>query len=264
MRDAYAAIGKKMKNSNPVLLVNLLWTIGCLLICLIISVSVGWSKVPELVNIISVALSLSSLLLAIIAIVQSLISNDGLSGSISDIGRAANNILSTSSDLDKTMELFNSKVEQIYTMPKTLEDVKTTLNAMSLKTNPESTSINKPKHEIIQRIDDIETIYKDGTKGGTMALYAALKSFETGKKFEYTDIFDDSIGMYGDGYLGALKSSGILRASRDDDGKFSIDDIQPFSAEIIKSWVKRLTEDDEKGNKHFIENVKKIDLYFNR
>lgn len=250
-----------MKTSHPVLLTNLLWIIGCLLACLIISISTGWAKVPELVNIISVALSLSSLLLAIIAIVQSLISNDGLSNSVSDIGRAANNVLSTSSDLDKTMTLFNSRVEQFYNMPKTLEDVKSTLNEMNLKNNPEPSSIKKQKHQITQTIDDIEDIYKNGTKGGTMVLYAILKSFETGKRFEYTDIIDGEIGMYGDGYLAALRSSGILKCHRENE-KFIIDDISPFSAEIINSWVKRVTKEGASAKNQFIDTVEKIDSFF--
>jgi hypothetical protein len=74
-------------NSN--LKVHLCWTIGVLTGIIIILVSVNWDGVKDLAGILSFALGLTSLVLAIVATVYGFIMNNAFAGTVSKIESAA-------------------------------------------------------------------------------------------------------------------------------------------------------------------------------
>lgn len=77
---------------SSILKINLLWTIGVLVAVIISLLSVKWSGVQDLAGILNFALGLTSFVLAIVAIVYGFISNNALSGVVSEIKTAATGI----------------------------------------------------------------------------------------------------------------------------------------------------------------------------
>lgn len=252
-----------MEGRSKFVILNLCWSIGCLTAIIIAITSAKFAKSPEMVNIISVALSLVSLIMAIIAIFQTLISSGALSNSIFEINSAASNILSSRKDLVEFSESINRKFDKIVDMPDKLEGVRYQLDELNSKSKLSPTPEIAPAEPPTPSDDfDTEAAYKRTTRGTVVALYAAMRAKNSGVKFECSEIFEAKLGGYYDGVIAGLKLSGIATITQDGT-KFVIHDLGPFSDKDIEKWMlKALNAEDEKTKKFVQGRRDKIDSFF--
>lgn len=231
------------------------WMIAVLSAMLVGTISVRWADLSQIQNIISIALGLSSLLLAIVAIIQAVSSGNTLTLSLGKIESAAERALRATEAVDSSAQILASKssiFEQIHPSLTAIQERIDELSAVnSTKADPKQHTSSSPK------IGEGE-IFAEGTTGSNVALYFAQKSFESGKSFDSIEVLPDQRYICGivAGYLLALRASGIIKMHYNS-GNMLVTDMGPFSSSEV--------------DRHFIESTsantlsdlkEKIDAYF--
>lgn len=89
------------------------YVIAILLAIIVILITVNWTKIEGLIEYFSFALTLSSLILAILAIIYSLISNTATSGVLHDISKSAAQVTEASRSIGESNSKLRSVVEKL-------------------------------------------------------------------------------------------------------------------------------------------------------
>jgi len=119
------------------------YILAILITIIVVLVSVEWSQVPDLVDYITFALTLSSLLLALLAIVYSIYSNTSISGSLDKISTAAMDVTRASSEISASNKELKSEIGQLPSRLDTLDEGLThTRNAIQVMSDYQEAVVN--------------------------------------------------------------------------------------------------------------------------
>lgn len=97
-----------MSRSN----IHLIWIVGVLLTLLIGTLAVQWNGIPDLPGLISFAVGLASLILAVIAIFQTLTSTSNVEAALAAVRTTAEGALKTGQSLSESADLVRRVAEE--------------------------------------------------------------------------------------------------------------------------------------------------------
>lgn len=236
---------------------NLIWTIAVLAALLTGTLSVQWATVPGLPDIISLALSLASLLLAVVAIFQALTSNESLSRAVGHMIAAAESAKEATSNVELAGRNLASQVDGLSVIPGKIGEMSEKLKEIS-EANQKSSSSDGPtisgKSSITLTVDDF---FKVGTYGVDIGLYLALMSYKHKKFVIGNDVFDNANAEYYSAVISTLRATGIIKADLKS-GKFLVRDLGLLSEDMI---IGRANKEDA-GAKFRKKQIEKIDAFF--
>lgn len=250
--------------------IHISYIIGILILTIIMLTTLDWGGNEKLVDYITFALTLTSLTLSLLAIIQSLFSSSRFSETIGSLSSINEEVLITSKKLSEATIELDKKITNIPVSLKAVEKNTDETRIMVEKmSNVEKTKIpeknkttkNKP-HSII-----IETMVQTSSFVGQQVLYALSLSKKQNKTFSLKDVIGDDMIDYSFGYLIALASCGLIEYSETDRVIQAIklnNDIDRIIKDMLYSAAKK--GDKEYSNAPEFSWVKKaeyIEQYFN-
>jgi hypothetical protein len=213
--------------------------LGIAVALLIGALSVKWYNIPELANLLSFGLTLSSLVLAIIAIIQALVSNNAFAGIIGSVTTAIDQVRNAAAQIDQAS---NQLLRHTAAIPSALGEMSTridqVLNSPSVPIavrrytsdgDTEISPLSKGTQELINR----------STNGAVLSFYICILSRENNKSFDSDEIFTNNTGYasYVAGFVAALKSTNFIDVEMVDN-KAIVRSIEIIDAEIVKTAAK--------------------------
>jgi hypothetical protein len=187
--------------------IHLFWTIGILTAIIIALLSGKFAANDNVKDMLSFAVALASLLLALIAIIQALLTSSTLGDTFSSINRALNNIREPASEIIEAAKLLNARSENIETQA--VEIGRRLAETLSEQDAP-------PIPPMHTEGPFPEGLLTSMPAGGRLALYVAAKANEKNRSFKVRDIFSDSrMAFFVVGFLMALDVYSILPGARE-------------------------------------------------
>lgn len=201
----------------------------CILIAIIIGLAtVKWTEIPKLVDYLTFALSVTSLVLGVLAIVYGFYSTSAFSQSSSALITASHDISKTSTEMTRTTNELASKVDTLPNLINAVgEQVEITqgmLKDYGEKPVPQSaTNVgDTTPGDTIQSVSVLTTFLNRSSILGLLILYACLLSLSKARPFNLEDLSKETTGLakysrdvsrYWIGYLIASNASGIFSYS---------------------------------------------------
>jgi hypothetical protein len=249
------------------------WIIGILLALLIGMASVHWNAIKDLPGIISFAVGLSSLVLAVIAIFQTLSSTNSVEGALSAVRQAAEGVgqvaselaanagkitraaddaqKASSSALQATAEYASVSGTLIASTEAGRQAISELREDMKVKQSTETTHVHARANPDDEPIGTVPM-------GANATLLVLTMAYRTGKSFKLKNIFvDDNNLSYETGYIAALETAGLVETGLDE-GVFTV---KKLSSRILEaeSFAERkyITEFTQELNAKRISQVQK-------
>lgn len=94
--------------------IHFCWTIAVLTAIIIILLAVKWSGIENLANTLNFALTLTSLVLAVIAIIYAIVANSAFAGTISHLDAAASNIRDMVKEIPEQLNVIAQKTSDVH------------------------------------------------------------------------------------------------------------------------------------------------------
>lgn len=262
----------EMENTNYKTHVG--YIIFILIAIIILLVAVEWGKIEKLVEYITFALTLTSLVLALLAIVYAVFSNSKFVQNITTLTNISDEVKRNSFELKSATDDLKSKIEAI---PDSLKDVekntsKTNELLEKLSQSPISddligNKINKGENLETITIDELLTdIITNSSFLGKLLLYASYLSLTKKESFSLDDLFQENKD-YAFGFLSVLTSLGIILYTTKKD-IYTVSHVsQKILDEISDEVMKIAKEHDEKeiiseDNDSWVKNIIRIKDYF--
>jgi ABC-type multidrug transport system fused ATPase/permease subunit len=245
---------------NSVEKTHFCYIVGILVSIIIGLISSDYGTNEAVVAYISFALTLSSILLALVAIVYSFISNASLSGNISGLFQA-------SSDIKKSSSVLSSLVQELKDELKIMSDrVVQTHDVVQRLTNPDRSPGDPGVKESESLSSLLQGVENRSSYAGLLSMYLAAVAYEKRKPIDMKNISsfyweDDSNYLLG--WLMALDAMRIIKI--DADSKNRVMSIQAYSEALlsrIKEEAKRAPAKPDAGSCWSMEDIRKIDAYF--
>jgi len=245
--------------------VHFFYLIGILIAIIVGLVTVKWASIPNLVSYLTFALTVSSLLLAILAIGYAFVSNNSLSQYLGQFSGVASEISKNAAELSSATENLDIKIQAI---PPLLKDVgsrvertEALLQEISLKTPSTSTPpASSDLDALAKRFVQWSSI------SGDLILYSLLLSFQPTIPFSLPDLTSKISGLdiqYSQGFLVAANSMGII----DFDFKKKIITVNNFNPALSNAFPAILDTDlrhaiSDKHRADLVSRRKEIEQYF--
>jgi hypothetical protein len=251
-----------------------------ILIAVIIGlITVKWSGIPDLANLITFALTVTSLVLAVLAIGYSVYSNTSFTQNISTMTTAAQDVSKTATELSNMTGALSQKVEVIPSRIELLEgkmserfDLMLLEGGLKKSGQVENIESADAKGHDPQKIEDAvpikySTFLEKSSYAGLLTLYCCIKAYKTKKAFNLKDYFktidwgDDSFYA---GLLGALRSVGVIDFTVNE-GIYNVTFIderfnKPTIVDFVKQGIKN--EKDEAMKALITKGFDGTDIYF--
>jgi len=196
------------------------------------------------------ALGLSSLILSLLAIFQSINSGSALSRSISSVEAAA---LRAEGAASRVVSASNELVRHTTDIPLALgamaKEFAETKEAFKNLNATTSVDEKGQKSASTQWFDKVSL-----TLGGMLALYIASKAKDKSVDFDCEEVIDNDWGSYAQGYLAAVANSGVLEITLAE-GRFKTTSL-PHTTEEWKALIDRNSSIDLR------EQSRVVDKYF--
>lgn len=214
-------------------------------------VSVQWSEVPKLVDYLTFALTLSSLILAGLAIVYSIYSNTSISGSLSEISAAAKEVSSSSMSINQSNIELREEVEKIPVMldvvDRNIVDTKNIVSTFSEKQEA-FTKVDmqaNPVGAIDKGISDdhlSEFLSLTSIRGLEVLLMVTL-SLESETSFNFEEFVENNENYGGTseylyGFFMSMVSLGLVIYLTDAKDRFTIKSVNKFIKANIRKRIK--------------------------
>lgn len=248
--------------------IHVSYIFSILIIIIIILITIKFGKVPELVNQISFALTITSLVLAILAIGYAVYSNNSFSQNISKLDSASDLIKKSSRSLSTITKELNTKFDNIpsllETIDKKADSTQELLSIINEKTlsNIESKFIESDDIEK----ESIEKIITNTSPNGTYILYALKLAKDKRVIFDIKDFADKTkiTQDYLVGFIQPLTSLGLIKRSWSKTFSYEILGIHDEIENNILTAVKKLWDENQKEtHMHFIlEKINAVRVYF--
>ena len=243
-----------MKISPTVERVNYLWIIAVLLLV----VSFVVLKIPsgDLVrDYISFAASIASLVLAVVAIFYSIVSNQSFYQHVGSLQDLAESIRAESNSISSNLENFSSRAEALVT------EVSAIPGSVDRLTNTVTEKLNTISPAKVDKKESEEagtTFLPRATVGANISVYLIARAAKSGKKFNTIKAFDDDVlRNYITGVVTTLGLTDYKGLKMEIDGyEFTVTDPGEMDVDaMIKKGQESTTEVTKSA-------VKKIDTYF--
>lgn len=249
-----------------------------LILCSIIVglISVKWAEIPQLVNYITFALTVSSLGLALLAIIYSMYSNTAFSQNISTLESNTNTLTTTSTKLSLATEELQAKMEHIPGIIKTVGEKVEATHALvtDLKTRSSlDTDSSQSNTDLTMTTEIPESILSAflirSSFNGLLTLYIYSLSLKTNTPFSYDDVLEmvDLKKDYSFAYSVAVRAAGLLNY-QDKNDIWVIEDMNDYlSDQVSKKLDEKIefivkNETNEKFKSDLQELKKKVTNHF--
>ena len=249
-------------------------------------ISVEWANVPKLVDYITFALTLSSLILAGLAIVYSIYSNTSISSSLSYISSAAKEVATASEDIKSSNRELRSEVEKLPlrldSVDENISNTQKTINELiDIRESqaPRLESSHIPKEDVSLSDEMVVKFMNNSSVRGLEFLLMAYLSHKTKTSFKVSDITKEVEGYpenneYLTAYKVATSALGIIESTLDGQHRDVYTFIHPKVAEnictilrekvteIAKDIAEMFEENEEDRIKESLNDLNKIAMYF--
>ncbi|WP_299463716.1 hypothetical protein [Mucilaginibacter sp.] len=218
----------------------------------------------QLSNYVSFAATISSLILAILAIIQGFFSNNSLSDTVNNLNNSSTQIVNNANKLEEIIQGFDDRLKDIPDAIKQLGDKIETSNTFLTP----SSSSEPVKSEFSEAF---YLHFKETTSSiGALLLYFSIKSFKNKKPFSIEGLDQimrtnsTDIQSYCYGNIIALNSLSVItvKITRNPNLEFSVSYINEVFLDFENFLITK--EEFKKGNKAKIkQGIAYIDNYFN-
>lgn len=261
--------------NNQSFKIHVFYIISILIGIIIILISVKWGKIDKLVEYITFALTLTSLVLALLAIIYAVFSNSKFVQNITTLTNISDEVKNSSKELSQATEELKSKIDVI---PSSIKDVQSKasethelLMEMSKKSEKSASNDemnNKLKsEETITKKELLTSLLDYSSFNGKLIMYASFLSLEKKESFSLDELFQDSKD-YMLGFFISLASVGIIKYTKKDNIvtvlylseliKEKISDIIIESAESYDKKNEKTVEDEYS----WVRQVNEVTKYF--
>lgn len=251
--------------------IHISYIIGFLITMIIGLITIKWNNIPNLVDYITFALTLSSLVLSLLAIIYSFVSNNKFSESIGALNNVSDEVLDSSKKLNLITDDLSIKVAEIPEHLKNVEEKaeKTHQLIESMKIEKENTSVSTSEVEGVAKHEfSVDKFLSVSSFNGKALLYALSLSFNQKKSFLLQDIFDSNRD-YVWGYFIATSSMGLIEYT-ETQKVILVTNLNPIIDKRIKDiafTAARKYDDNQKPedlvNFSWVSKLENIELYFN-
>jgi len=200
--------------------VHLWWTIGVLVCVVIALLSMKLGTENSIKDVLNFALALASLLLALVAIIQALISGGEFNRALGGVATAVAEIRHPAQQLAEAAFVIGRYSENIGTHASEIRERTTRLLAQS-ELVPESSV----KSERSYSAEDVLPLL---SPMACLALFLCLRSYESGRPVPSTALKDSNSTYWVWGYINALSNLSLIGIVRDGDYAY-VRDLGPFS-----------------------------------
>lgn len=236
--------------------IHFTYIIGILIVIIIILLTIKWNGIPQLVELISFSLTLTSLILAILAIGYAVYTNNSSRDSLTKLNDASENISTTSNYLTDITSKLHKRIESIPSLLQSVEQKSDETQDLLKKI------LNKPeKPEYVEKITkginmgiDVEGLIKGNSITGLVILLILKYAYEAQTQINFKELskeFDLSNYSYIQGYLIPLSALNIYsynEVKRGEDYDWLITEInEDIAINVEKELIRRdkeLKEDD--------------------
>jgi hypothetical protein len=235
---------------------HVFYIIGILVAIIIMLVSVKWVKVDDLVKIITFALTLTSLVLALLAIIYAIFTNSKSIEHITTLTDTNKSVSQTSEHISEITRELSAKIDSIpsaidtvkaetFKNRKIMQELIDTSEERSSRVRPSNDDNSEVEEEINKEI--VEDIVHYSAFTGQLALYACSLSNSNTIMFSLSDVFG-SKAKYVMGYIIAIRSIGFIDFIIKS-GIVTVTYVDELISKSIKNAiVKYATEHDKKND----------------
>jgi hypothetical protein len=226
--------------------IHLLYWLAIVVTLLIASLSNRFASVDGLAEKISFALSFASLLLAVIAIFQSIVGGSALNQSTGEMREAAK---TTNKAAERITVATDTLINQLGRIPDTLGEMREHVAKIDQRTELWlKRSPRKPKGS--KEPPKTDPPFSSTTNGGNMAMMMLALSRDHNRKFNVDDVLGDEgfLPPYVNGYLAAVVASGTLGVTFED-GEFCVTDIGANDAASREAMIRDGFADKEQATR---------------
>ena len=247
------------------------YIIGILVVAIIGLLTVNWAQIKELEKYITFALTISSLVLALLAIIYAFYSNSGMSQNIGLLQLTSKDVTQSAAELSNATKVLNKQLESIPSMiaqvsdkvDKSHHEVLATLSRQSLKTHAQEGKL--------LTAEQLESFFEFSSITGLLAVYAIILS-QSKKRPINADVLWPTVkyasAVYQQGFLIAVSSFGLFSHNHDN-GLWTISYVHPnlqtvFSRAKIEKRIRDFAPQliDENADQLVADSLGKIDEYF--
>lgn len=228
------------------------WYVTGILLALLVGIlSVEWSSVERLPEILSFAVGFSSLLLAIFTIIQSMTTTSDSTAALASVREAASGLRETAAGVNSAASDVSAIASGL------LESSEANRQAIS-----ELASELKAKSQSSESSENA-SIVGPLSVGSGPAFLAALLGYKTNRPVNFSRIFpgDQSL-IYEHGAMGGLEAAGAIKHNYSD-GTFTITEVNGQLDSMIDS-IRRRKFTPESRERDYQSRIKIVDKYFER
>jgi ABC-type multidrug transport system fused ATPase/permease subunit len=262
--------------------IHVRYIIGILLAIIVILLTVQWGSITNLVAYITFALTVTSIALALVAIIYSMYSNSTFGQNIGTLSAISGNVTETARQLTVITEDLNQKVTDMPSYFKNIEDKTEKSNVLLQKIFDEKVSLSEQSGKAG---DSSLKISKEFVKAflykasfsGKLVMFISAISFKNNVPFDLNDIIAKGVTSAFDymyGFLGALKALGLIEFSYNKEpyiGKFKILSYDEHILGLIKDESYKTAKEGDKNYKKnetdslsWVRYLKFIESYFTK
>lgn len=234
--------------------IHVRYIISILITIIVILLAVEWSKIPDLINYINFALTVSSLILATLAIVYSIVTNNSLGNTLHNLHISSDSLKNTSREIDESNKIL---LEEIKKIPAAIESIdenvtttKTMIEDLSLK---QSFFPDEDKRQLASTLTNemIIQFLNNSSIRGLESLFCVVLSKRTKTAFKFEDICEEIKSFKGSAdylfaYLVAASSLGLLTYTFDGKDRCVVDEVHSVLLENIESVLSSKLEETAK------------------
>lgn len=214
----------------------------------------------DVLNFISLASALISIILAIITIIYSFIINSESSGQLQNLfttsnklQEAATNVERASTQYEVTAESLHNNIDRIL---KKLDGIEA---KVGLDSDYENNIRTAAQAQLAENI--IADFVRQSPPAGILVFYACYMQIEKRKELNIKAVFDEDKAMYYAGFIIAANSVGISQITIDLD-TMTIKNVAGLYPQMNELITNRITTEIGNNNAFVIETKAKIDKYF--
>ena len=177
--------------------------IAVLVTVVICLVSFKWYDIPNLASLITFALTVTSLVISVLAIGYAVVSNLSFSQNISNLNNASDEISTTAKDVSEAAKELKGKIEAIPTKLESMEGKFDQLMSFKQTSEPQDTTpLSKTENEATSEIVDL--FVKKISLFGWIGSYIFFLSFKKKKAFNLSESFKFTDGDLAKTYIFAI------------------------------------------------------------
>jgi len=233
---------------------NFFYPLCILLGIIILLITVKWGSVDDLVKYITFGLTLTSLFLALIAIVYAIISNTSFSQHLGSLRSATESVSGTTASLTRMSDILETKLAEIpdlirgveLKVDQTREEV---ARSSDVKEKPVIESESRKGPKLIDSLAElIPSFLSSSSFNGRLALYTVQLAYKTKKPFKMDEVWAGT-GLsreYGYAYIVATGSFEIIDFA-EKDGMINVTAINENMPDLkpqLLEWLEKQKENN--------------------